>query len=123
MTISWTFYSAISIYHSGIYDYSALWKQHHVTTPALNQHEIEQHVNTILDRTSEALHKTNLTGLIFLFPLRIAGARAAEFEQRIRIDALLTEIAHNFEAARAFTSDLNELWGNPLAKCNMPVAE
>lgn len=118
MTIAWVFYAAISIYLSGTYDYSHLWETYGVPTPILAQPEIQQHVNTILDITSVSLKETNVTGLLFLFPLRIAGARALTIEQRMRIHALLGEITRSFRAACAFTSDLGELWADPESKCN-----
>jgi hypothetical protein len=119
MTIAWVFYSAISIYLSGTYDYSRLWNSYGIRTPILGQSEIQQDVNNILHTTSLALKQTNVTGLLFLFPLRIAGARALTIEQRTRIYALLEEITGNFRAANAFTSDLQELWANPESKCNV----
>ena len=119
MTIAWTFYSAISIYLSGIYDYSPLWVVYDIPTPIIAQSEIQQHVNAILDITSLALKQMTVTSLLFLFPLRIAGARAYTIDQRMRIHALLAEITSDFRAASAFTSDLEELWANPASKCNM----
>jgi Fungal specific transcription factor domain len=119
MTIAWVFYSAISIYLSGTYDYSRLWNSYGIPTPILGQTEIQQDVNNILHTTSHALKQTNVTGLLFLFPLSIAGARAVTIEQRKRIHALLAEITGNFRAANAFTSDLQELWANPESKCNV----
>ena len=119
MTIAWVFYSAISIYLSGTYDYSRLWSKYGILTPTLEQSEIQQHVNNILQTTLYALKQTNVSGLLFLFPLRIAGARGVTIEQRSQIHALLAEITNSFKAANAFTSDLEELWANPESKCNV----
>lgn len=108
--IALVYYSAISIYHSGIYDYSLAWSRYAVTTPALKSQEIQQHVRTILELTTQSLRHTNLSGLLFLVPLRIAGARATSSEQRSRISTILAGITSTFRAAGAVSSDLEELW-------------
>lgn len=112
MMIAWIFHSAISIYLSGVYDYDQIWETHHVTTPTLPQIEIQQHVSRILDNTSLALKETNVTPLVFLFPLRIAGARVKTSEQRKQIRALLTQISCSFRVANAISSNLGEVWAS-----------
>jgi hypothetical protein len=108
------YYSALSIYHSGIYDYSLAWSTYAIATPSLDQREIQQHVCTILELTQHSLQSTNLSGLLFLVPLRIAGARATSPEQRSRIIAMLSGITNTFRAASAVSSDLDELWAGPM---------
>lgn len=112
MDIAWIFYPAISIYLSGIYDYNPVWKEH-FTPPSLEPAEIQTHVNSILSRTAIALEKTNITSLLFLFPLRIAGARARTAQQQSEIQALLSRIQGDFKVASAFSSELSKLWGSP----------
>lgn len=131
MMIAWIFYPAISIYLSGIYDYDpTTWSLSHndnnniITTavPVLSQDEIQANVNHILDRTAVALEHTNVTPLVFLFPLRIAGARSttttttttsADQQQR-RIRALLAHISCSFSVANAISSDLGQVWAEPV---------
>ena len=113
MTIAWLFYAAISIYLSGIYDYSRLWTENGIITPALTPSVVDHHLLSILDITSFAVQKQNLAGVLFLFPLRIAGARAYKTEQRDRIRSLLMKIAASFRAANAFLIDLEVLWTDP----------
>jgi hypothetical protein len=118
MTVAWIFYSAISIYLSGVYDYDQIWETYHITTPSLPQIEIQQHVTRILDNTSLALNETNVTALVFLFPLRIAGARVKTYEQQKQIRALLTQISCSFKVANAISSNLGEVWANRVAKAS-----
>lgn len=110
MTVAWIFHSAISIYLSGVYDYDQIWSIYHIATPGLPQVEIEKHVSKILECTSFALEDTNVTALVFLFPLRIAGARATTIGQREQIRSLLAQISCNFRVADAIASDLAAIW-------------
>lgn len=134
MMIAWIFYPAISIYLSGIYDYDpTTWSLSHnnnnpiiTTVPVLPQDEIQANVNHILDRTAVALRHTNVTPLVFLFPLRIAGARstttsttstltsASADQQQRRIRALLAHISCSFSVANAISSDLGQVWAQPI---------
>lgn len=113
--LSTVYYSAISIYHSGTYDYSSIWNQVGVATPSLDPSEVQQHVCTILDITMLAMRHTNLSGIVFLVPLRIAGARARSAEQRAQIRRMLVDITIPFRAAKAVTSDLENLWATPVS--------
>ncbi len=113
MTVAWLFYAAISIYLSGIYDYSHIWADSGILIPTLSVSIIDDHVLSILDITSLAIETKPLAGVLFLFPLRVAGARAYKFEQRLRIKGLLLKIAASFRAANAFFSDLEDLWADP----------
>jgi len=110
MTIAWTFYAATSIYLSGAFDYNPIWEIQHIATPILPRPIIERHVTRILDLTEFACKHTNLTGLVFLFPLRVAGARASTTADRRRITELLVEIKRTFNAASAFIAELGEYW-------------
>jgi hypothetical protein len=58
-----------------------------------------------------ALKTTNLAGILFFFPLRVAGARARSVGQRSIILDLLGHISsRSFVVADAFVSDLKSLW-------------
>ena len=111
MDIAWIFYSAISIYLSGIYDYEPIWKNH-FAPPSLQPTQVQDHVDSILSVTSAALDQTNITPLLFLFPLRIAGARTRTVQQQMEIKALLSRIKNDFRIASAFSSELDNLWGS-----------
>lgn len=123
MLIAWVFYAAISIYLSGTFDYSEAWTERGISTAALDQLEIQQHVKNILNTTAVSIQETNTSGLIFLFPLRIAGARAITAGERVQIRSLLTDITHRFRAANAFISDLDVMWANAASKCNRTMLE
>lgn len=116
MMIAWIFYPAISIYLSGVYDHDQIWEAYGITTPSLPQKEVQQNVGKILDRTASALNETNVTALVFLFPLRIAGARVKTVEQQEKIRALLTQISSSFSVANAISSDLGEVWESAAPK-------
>ncbi|KEF57370.1 uncharacterized protein A1O9_05287 [Exophiala aquamarina CBS 119918] len=110
MTIAWIFHSAISIYLSGVYDYDQIWNKWHITTPSLCQVEVDEYVSKILEGTSLALQETNVTALVFLFPLRIAGARSKTIRQQKQIRYLLAQISSSFRVANAISSDLGAVW-------------
>ncbi|KAF7505143.1 hypothetical protein GJ744_001209 [Endocarpon pusillum] len=88
MTIAWTFYAATSIYLSGAFDCNPIWETQHIATPILPRLIIERHIASILHLTESVCKHTNLTGLVFLFPLRVAGAQARTTADRRRITEL-----------------------------------
>jgi hypothetical protein len=105
------YYHAISIYLSGIFDYRFQFNQ--IVTPTLSQPRIEHHVDMILSKTQVALETTNLGGVLFFFPLRVAGARATCQGEKTMILEMLKEISRrSFVVADAFKTDLEELWQN-----------
>ena len=110
--IAWTYFHAISIYLSGIYDYHPVWDSLGVSTPSLSQPLIEHHMSNILDLTTCALQASSLSGLLFLLPLRIAGARCWSKVQEQRIRTLLSQIETSFPAVNAFAGELEDLWAN-----------
>ncbi len=104
------YYSAISIFLSGIFDYRRQFDT--VPSPVLLPTTLQTHVRLILFQTQLALKTTNLAGALFVFPLRVAGARAQSELQRDNILAMLVEISgRSFVVAEAFRSDLEEFWG------------
>ena len=107
-----TFFAAISIYLSGIYDYTIiLWDSWNVSVPILATEDVERHVITILNSVTCELERTSISHLLYLFPLRVAGARCADKLQRDRVLSLLRRVGANFVVAQAFERDLRSLWG------------
>jgi hypothetical protein len=103
------YYHAISIFLSGIFDYHSEF--HHIITPALSRGHIQNHVDNILMNSRKGLKTTNLGGILFFFPLRVAGARVAIKEEADAIVAMLDEISkRSFVVADSFVSDLKSLW-------------
>jgi hypothetical protein len=81
-------------------------------SPTLSQAAIDAHVEGILSRTEMSLKTTNIGGILYFFPLRVAGARAISVGQRTLILEMLGQISsRSFVVANAFVSDLKSLWG------------
>ncbi|KAF4832082.1 hypotheticall protein [Colletotrichum tropicale] len=109
--LSIAYHSATSIYLSGNYDYDlAHWQDLGVAVPILSASRIEEHFDAIVATVKEALKGSNLSPLLFLFPLRVAGARAKQRQQREAVIKLLQSIRRNFIVADAMLEELGELW-------------
>jgi hypothetical protein len=111
------YYNAISIFLSGIFDYHSHWRDHGISTATLSGSEIQAHVSAILEVVGLGLKEGSLAGILFFFPLRVAGARARTSKQKLEIARLLHLIsARGFVVAQAFVMDLNELWNSKPAE-------
>ncbi|KAL7796775.1 fungal-specific transcription factor domain-containing protein [Trichoderma ceciliae] len=111
MLLSRIFFSAISIYLSGIFDYEIThWQYLGLTPPTLDEQAVQMHTNTILRLCNFALDTTNLSPLLFLFPLRIAGARSRTQWQREWVTRLVNRIGSGFAVAAAITAELDYVW-------------
>ncbi|KAH0595117.1 hypothetical protein MHUMG1_06866 [Metarhizium humberi] len=105
------FYASISIYLSGVFDYELPhWQRRNLPVPALDQATVAQHVCAILTFTDTGLNHTALSPVLFLFPLRIAGARSCRQWQRDRVGALLDHIGIAYAVASAIRADLAQVW-------------
>lgn len=103
------YYHATSIYLSGIFDYRSQFNG--MNGPALTQSQVQSHVDGILTNTRLALLTTNLAGVLFFYPLRVAGARVTCEEEATTIVGMLKEVSErSFVVANAFIDDLNRLW-------------
>jgi hypothetical protein len=104
-----TYFHAISIYLSGIFDYRFQFNE--IPTPIISQTVVQDHVDAILEKTEVTLKTTNLAAVLFFFPLRVAGARVTTIRETESIRAMLREIStRGFVVADAFTADLKTLW-------------
>ena len=111
MMLATIYHHAISIYLSGTFDYFPYWDESGIPTPSISSSQVQAHVKAILRMVATALNETNLAGILFLFPLRVAGARAQSLEHRAEIARMLGIITRKgFVVADAFTMDLEELW-------------
>ncbi|KAG6117664.1 hypothetical protein E4U14_007596 [Claviceps sp. LM454 group G7] len=109
--LSHVFYAAISIYLSGVFDYDLPhWDTVGVVVPTLDQQTVAQHVHSILKFTKIGLERTSLSPVLFLFPLRIAGARSHHAWQRNVVGSLVACVGKGFAVAGAVEADLIELW-------------
>ncbi len=106
-----TFFSATSIYLSGVFDYEICqWQGLQLLVPTLGEDEIQQHVASILS-LSQRLAETCTSSLLLLFPLRVASARVWQASQKQQIMRLFGMVASSFPVAGAFIADIEHLWG------------
>lgn len=107
-----SFYSAVSIYLSGNFDYELQhWESLGLSVPVLPREDIIRHFEAIVRSARAALESSNLSPVLFLFPLRVAGARAKSAQQRATVADLLVKVKRQFVVADAFLSELQEVWG------------
>ncbi|KAF5662152.1 hypothetical protein FHETE_8042 [Fusarium heterosporum] len=106
-----SFFSATSIYLSGVFDYEIThWQKIGIVAPNLSEEEIQMHVATILTQTERVIHGSAISSLLVLFPLRVAGARSWESWQQDLIMQNLTTVERMFPVAAAFKEDLYGVW-------------
>lgn len=103
------YFHGISIYLSGIFDYFSQFNG--LVTATVPRPVIQSHVDMILEKTQIALKSTNLSPVLFFFPLRVAGARATTIRETESILEMLQEISRrSFPVAHVFADDLTSLW-------------
>ncbi|KAK1989223.1 hypothetical protein LZ30DRAFT_696068 [Colletotrichum cereale] len=113
MLLSTAYYSATSIYLSGNYDYDlSHWQAMGVGVQVLDSVEIAKHFDAIILTSKEAIRASSLSPLLFLFPLRVAGARARQRWQQCLVMELLQEVRKKFIVADAMLTELAELWSS-----------
>ena len=111
ITLALIYYSAASIYLSGLFDYFTHWKDRGIPTPTISGSEVQDHVRVILSMIAVALRETSLSPLLFLFPLRVVGSRArGSLERQCILDIFETVSRRGFLVASTFTVELEELW-------------
>ncbi|KAK8096878.1 hypothetical protein PG999_012822 [Apiospora kogelbergensis] len=105
------FFAAIVIYMSGIFDYEIFyWQRWGIPVPVITEPEVQAHLGSILAFTNVALHETNLSPLLFLFPLRVAAARCSETSHMDSVQFLLRRISRDFAVAGEFLSEVDNIW-------------
>jgi hypothetical protein len=107
--------AATSIFLSGVYDYRSIWLECLGATSALPRIFIEQHVSTILDLTEFAMQKTNLSKLLFLYPLRVACPRVWTDKQKDRLISMFGAVQKSVAVAHVFVAEVEELWRTPVS--------
>ncbi|THY51883.1 hypothetical protein D6C98_05487 [Aureobasidium pullulans] len=107
--------AATSIFLSGVYDYRSVWLKHIEAVPTLPQTMIEEHLSTILDLTEYAMARTNLSTLLFLYPLRVACSRVWTLDERDRLRSMLGTSKRSFAVAHVFIIEVEELWITPVS--------
>lgn len=104
------YFCAVSIYLSGIYDYDPIWVLLDLPTPNLPFELVGQYVDQILTVSEIGLRSTCLSPLLFIIPLRIAGARARTRGEQEHILRLLGMVEDRFAVVAAVRADLGDLW-------------
>jgi hypothetical protein len=114
-TIAKIYLAATSIFLSGIYDYRSIWLGAIDATPALPRVFIEQNTDMILDLTEFAMQDTNLSKLLFLYPLRVACSRVWMHDQKDRLRRMFGIVQKSFAVAHVFVDEVEELWRTPVS--------
>jgi len=110
MSLALIYYYAISILLSGVFDYFSHWDERGIHTPTITSLEVQENVQQIITMTTTAVRYSNLAGILFLFPLRVAGARV-ETQQEPNILWLLSEISkRGFVVANTIAEELGQYW-------------
>ena len=111
MLLATSYHAAVSIYLSGNFDYELQhWTHLKIDVPILAAVDVAAHFETIIRCTVAAFKTTDLSPVLFLFPLRVAGARAHQKWQQDAVAELLEKVKMRFLAADAFLNDLKSLW-------------
>ncbi|CAI7616696.1 unnamed protein product [Penicillium discolor] len=105
------YYHALLIFVSGNYDYFRYWDN--IAAPVLSHAEISEHLTTMVYLSGEVLCHSNIPGVMLLFPLTVAGARARRVDQRLEILNLLNQIfCKGFVVANKIRDNLLERWAD-----------
>jgi hypothetical protein len=97
----------MSIYLSGLCDYQVLPSKVNLS---LQEEEIQYHTESIICRSGVALENSQVSAVLLLLPLRIAGNRCRTLNGFSEILRLLDRIEGGFAVARAFKGELMEIW-------------
>jgi hypothetical protein len=108
-SVAWMYYHAISIYLSGIFDYTL---SEICTTLSLRADEITIHLEGILTRSDEALQQNQVSQVFLLLPLRIAGNRCSSWKQCQEVLRRLDVLRTQFAVATAFKTELLHIWSS-----------
>lgn len=106
--ISFAYYYALQLFHCRNFTYYSCWETG--TVPELSLHESSAYVAAIISICEKVTQGSNISGVILLFPLRMAGAHA-EVGQRNKILKILQQIYNSgFVVAEKITIDLCDFW-------------
>lgn len=101
--------NTLSIFLFNTFDYYACWHLGH--SPYLSAGEISYHVDQIFQRAELILDTLRGSGVLLIFPLRVAGTRAETTLQKAKALALLDRIVKSgFIVANRIKVDLQEFW-------------
>lgn len=100
---------AMLIFLFNTFDYYHCWHLDH--SPRLSTCEISHHVEQILQQAELILNTPGGSGLLLVFPLRVAGTRAKSRVQKDTVLGLLERILNRgFIVASRIKDDLHQFW-------------
>jgi hypothetical protein len=105
--IACIYYHAMSIYLSGLCDYQVLPDEVDLSLP---EEEIQHHAESIISRCGKALNDGQVSVVLLLLPLRIAGNRCRTTDGCGEILRLLERIEGGFGVAASFKGELIGIW-------------
>jgi len=109
ISVAWMYYHALSIYLSGIFDYTL---SEVCAIPSLRDDEIAVHLEGILKRSDEALQRSSTSRVFLLLPLRIAGNRCSSWKQCQEVLSRIDILRDQFAVATAFRTELLQIWSS-----------
>ncbi|KAJ5971288.1 uncharacterized protein N7479_001206 [Penicillium vulpinum] len=121
LNLALLYYHALLIFLSGNYDYFPYWDN--IPAPVLSSGEVSEHLNTILYLSGEVLRYSKIPGVMLLFPVTVAGARARTVEQQSELLNLLDlVVCRGFVVANKIRDGLLERWAKRDKKETMHLA-
>jgi len=109
VSVAWMYYHALSIYISGIFDYTL---SEVCAAPSLQDDEIMVHLEGILKHSDEALQQSRTSRVFLLLPLRIAGNRCSNWKQCQEVLKRIDILRGQFAVATAFRTELLQMWSS-----------
>lgn len=100
---------AMLIYLSGVFDHGTTTGQP-ADAPILQSQELAVFRDCVVDLCDLALEKGQVSSVLLLVPLRIAGNRCETSMQCRKILGLLCQVEKSFAVAVAFRRELVEIW-------------
>ncbi|KAJ5813990.1 uncharacterized protein N7503_000740 [Penicillium pulvis] len=102
-------FHGLLLFHCRNFTFHSFWGGKPI--PSLHEHEIETHVEAILEQSDRVLRSSGIPGVLLLFPLRMAGANVYENSKKRRILKLLDRIYQTgFVVADVIRTDLEDIW-------------
>ena len=109
ISVAWMYYHALSIYLSGVFDYTL---SEVCAIPSLRDDEITVHLEGILKRSDEAVQQSQTSRVFLLLPLRIAGNRCSNWNQCQEVLNRIDVLRDQFAVATAFRTELLQIWSS-----------
>ncbi|KAG8355340.1 hypothetical protein FVEN_g6776 [Fusarium venenatum] len=104
-----TVYHALQLFICMNYTFYKFWDEHKI--PRLDANETDVHVSAIIAHVGDILDHSNISSLLLLFPLRMAGANTSNASEKGQIMKLLRRISQNgFVVSNRIVVDLEEVW-------------